>query len=124
MARSCDRCGLPALMLSPAIWWITAAQASWPASIISPHRYRPAWLASSQTRRSSFAIEFARKALDEVPYLSLFFRTNFSEGTGCLPFFPRAPADADLVQLAALADDASPWLARSSRAQQSHAWFV
>ena len=58
------------------------------------------------------AIKFACKALDEVPYLALLLRTNFLEGTERLPVFPRAPADADLVELAALADDASPWLER------------
>ena len=35
------------------------------------------------------AIEFARKALDEVPYLALLLRTNFLESTRRLPFFAR-----------------------------------
>jgi hypothetical protein len=37
------------------------------------------------------AIKFARKALDEVPYLALLLRTNFLEGTGRLPFFRAHP---------------------------------
>ncbi len=60
----------------------------------------------------------ACKALDAVPYLALLLRDEFLGGHRAALVFPRARADADLGQLAALADDASPWLARFSRAQQ------
>jgi hypothetical protein len=37
------------------------------------------------------AVEFARKALGEVPYLALLLRTNFLESTARLPFFRKHP---------------------------------
>ena len=37
------------------------------------------------------AVEFARKALGEVPYLALLLRTNFLESTTRLPFFRKHP---------------------------------
>jgi hypothetical protein len=37
------------------------------------------------------AVEFARKALGEVPYLALLLRTNFLESTARLPFFRSHP---------------------------------
>ena len=37
------------------------------------------------------AIDFAQKALSEVPYLALLLRTNFLESTARLPFFRRHP---------------------------------
>ena len=37
------------------------------------------------------AVEFAPKALGEVPYLALLLRTNFLESTARLPFFRKHP---------------------------------
>ena len=37
------------------------------------------------------AVDFAEKALSEVPYLALLLRTNFLESTARLPFFRRHP---------------------------------
>jgi hypothetical protein len=63
------------------------------------------------------AVEFARKALGEVPYLALLLRTNFLESTSRLPFFRKHPVRV-WVQLAPPANDAPARMGGADCAEQ------
>lgn len=64
--------------IAPGVDYLTAALPRGVTGIITNPPYRR-------------AVEFARKALGEVPYLALLLRTNFLESTTRLPFFRKHP---------------------------------
>ena len=65
------------------------------------------------------ALQFAQKALSEVPYVAFLVRSSFdiegrqAHGLSCQP-----SADADMAISEAAADDASVWLDREPGAEQ------
>jgi hypothetical protein len=71
------------------------------------------------------AIEFARKALDEVPYLALLLRTNFLESTRRLPFFrahPPARVWNSSRRLPMM--HRHGWTGPTAPSNTHHAWFI
>jgi hypothetical protein len=71
------------------------------------------------------AIKFARKALDEVPYLALLLRANFLESTGRLPFFRTHPPSRIWISSRRLPMmHRHGWQGRRVSSNTCHAWFV
>lgn len=71
------------------------------------------------------AVEFARKALGEVPYLALLLRTNFLESTGRLPFFRKHPPARVWVSSRRLPMmHRHGWAGPTAPSNTCFAWFV
>jgi hypothetical protein len=71
------------------------------------------------------AVEFARKALNEVPYLSLLLRTNFLESTARLPFFRTHPPARVWISSRRLPMmHRHGWMGPTAPSNTCFAWFV
>ena len=71
------------------------------------------------------AVEFARKALGEVPYLALLLRTNFLESTTRLPFFRKHPPARVWVSSRRLPMmHRHGWVGPRAPSNTCFAWFV
>jgi len=71
------------------------------------------------------ALEFARKAISEVPYVALLLRTNFLESKKRMPFFQQHPptriwiASRRLPMMHRL-----DWTGKKSSSNHCYSWFV
>ena len=70
------------------------------------------------------ALPFARKAASEMPYGSTPSSHELSRECDPVALLSSVSAGSDLDILSPLTDDASPWLARTARAEQHVLWLV
>jgi hypothetical protein len=71
------------------------------------------------------ALAFAKKALDEVPYLGLLLRTNWLESQKRLPFFRRTPPTRIWISSLRLPMmHRLGWTGKKSTSNVCFAWFV
>jgi hypothetical protein len=71
------------------------------------------------------AVQFAAKALREVPYLALLLRTNFLESKKRLPFFRRHPPARIWISSRRLPMmHRHDWQGKRSSSNTCYAWFV
>jgi hypothetical protein len=71
------------------------------------------------------ALEFATKAINEVPYLALLLRTNFLESVGRLAFFREHPPSRLWISSRRLPMmHRFGWVGPKAPSNTCHAWFI